>query len=462
MTKFFFTCLILFTVFFTYTVVAQEGSFLRKPSNVTLPEKIHGPLGDPIPAGTYSIGSGGYFPTIDSAFNKLSTDGVAGNLTLELIDDLYTAMGIQYGFILIGPIPGAGANSRVTIRPAANKNVMIQGNNECLLLFLNTSYLTIDGISTSGPTTLTIHTLRDTAYAYNDGVEFINNCDHNIVQNIIFIQDDINRVSSSVVCAGSGSDLPDSNLIQNNFVKKSGSDIGFMGSSLTSMCKGNIVRGNRIGSESDSLISWGVFLILCENTLVENNIIQNLNTSITGEMFTSGILVASCWHSVIRTNVIYNISTEAMPIAAGIALYGVYGNGLNNTIYNNMIYNINSQATHPDTRVAGIHLWNESVPKVYYNTVYLSGSGASKLGSAALYMHSSVSNADIKNNILINTRDEGQYCASAIYNYTDANLTSDYNDLYYDNTNAANCMVRISSTNYHTLADWQATGKDHS
>jgi hypothetical protein len=130
MAKIFFTCIILFIVLFTYTVVAQEGSFLRKPSNVTLPEKIQGPLGDPIPAGTYSIGIGGYFPTIDSAFNKLSIDGVAGNVTLELIDELYVAPAGQYGFLLNGPIPGAGPTSRVTIKPAENKNVVIQHNRE--------------------------------------------------------------------------------------------------------------------------------------------------------------------------------------------------------------------------------------------------------------------------------------------------------------------------------------------
>ncbi len=39
-------------------------------------------------------------------------------------------------------------------------------------------------------------------------------------------------------------------------------------------------------------------------------------------------------------------------------------------------------------------------------------------------------------------------------------FTSDYNDLYYDNTNQNNCLVRIGSTEYNTLADWQATLND--
>jgi len=83
---------------------------------------------DPLPAGTYSVGTSGYFTTIQAAFDKLSADGVAGNVTLELIDNLYTAPTGQYGFLLDGPIPGAGPNSRVTIKPVENKNVTIEGN----------------------------------------------------------------------------------------------------------------------------------------------------------------------------------------------------------------------------------------------------------------------------------------------------------------------------------------------
>jgi len=74
----------------------------------------------PLPPGTYTIGTGGNFATIQEAFNKLETDGVAGNVTLELTDELYTATTSQYGFLLNGPIPGAGPNSRVTIKPAEN------------------------------------------------------------------------------------------------------------------------------------------------------------------------------------------------------------------------------------------------------------------------------------------------------------------------------------------------------
>jgi hypothetical protein len=142
---------------------------------------------------------------------------------------------------------------------------------------------------------------------------------------------------------------------------------------------------------------------------------------------------------------------------AGDAVNG-YGN--DNLVYNNMLYDIQSISTQIDSRVSGIQLWYQNNPKIYYNSVYLSGIGTNKYGSAALYITNNVTNADIKNNIFVNTRDESPYCASVIYDYSSANLTSDYNDLYYDDTNNNNCLVRIGSTNYNTLADWQATLND--
>ena len=105
----------LFTVFCSYVILGQEIGSIRKSVEYSFPEKIHKLVLDPLPAGTYSVGAGGYFPTIDSAFNKLSIDGIGGAVTLELIDNLYTAPARQFGFTLNGPIPGAGPNSRVTI-----------------------------------------------------------------------------------------------------------------------------------------------------------------------------------------------------------------------------------------------------------------------------------------------------------------------------------------------------------
>jgi hypothetical protein len=453
---------VFFSVFFTYTAIAQEMGAMKKGISINFPEKIQAPLGDPLPAGTYTIGTGGYFTTIQSAFNKLSTDGVAGAVVLELIDNLYTAPSDSFGFFLNGPIPGAGLNSRVTIKPAVNKNVTIEGNSLAALWLSNTSYLTFDGVSLTGTTTLTIHTFHNAAYSFNDCIDFLNNSDHDVIQNIVFIAEDYTRPNGfGFMCRAGSPQAPDNNLIQNNFVKQGGIALFISSNGALATGKDNIVRGNQIGSETDSLIVWGIQIENCQNTLVENNVVQNLKVTLSsGEILNPGINSYSGNGDVIRNNVVHNIKSNTGYTSVGILLSG--GSGNNNSIYNNMVYDISSTSPQSNSRVAGIEIWLQTNPKIYYNTVHLSGNGANHQGSAAFYIYGgwgNSTNVEEKNNIFVNTRDESPYCASAIYDYSASNLISDYNDLYYE-PNQYNCLVRIGGNDYHTLADWQATGKD--
>jgi hypothetical protein len=460
---FFFTLLI--TVFFSYTVIAQELGSLRKGYEIAFPEKIQQPLGPPLAPGTYTIGTGGYFPTIDSAFKKLSVDGIAGEIVLELIDELYIAPTTQYGFLLNGPIPGVGPNSRVIIKPAANKNVIIEGNSYAVLYFMNTSYLTLDGVGLTGATTLTIHVIKNTQFLWNDAVDFMNNSDHNVIQNTIFINEDYSRSSTGPAFypeffAGSLF-APDSNLIQNNFIKKAGFAIYVSAENSPVKAIGNIIRGNIVGTETDSLIGWGIQAQFTQNTIVENNIVQNVRRQGNPDIdIIHGINSYYGNGVVIRNNIVHNIHSNGVKGATGILLSGGVGNvGNNNSVYNNMVYDIQSTSTLGTSRVAGIQMWNQNDPKIYYNSVYLSGNGYNPLGSAALYIDAQCTNVDAKNNILVNTRNESPYCAAAIYDYSTSNLTTDFNDLYYE-TSTNNCLVRIGSTKYNTLPEWRAMGKD--
>jgi hypothetical protein len=463
MKKFLVLFIIFFSLVFTYTTIAQEmGAISRKNVEYSFPEKIQKLVLEPLPAGTYSVGTGGDFPTIDSAFNKLSVDGIAGEVILELIDNLYTAPSVQFGFVLNGPIPGAGPNSRVTIKPAENKNVTIEGNNEGLLYFINTSYVTIDGIDLTGSTTLTIHTLQ-TPFPYNDTIDFMNNSDHNIVQNVTFISEDSGFGPSFFPDYPAGSLFaPDSNLIQNNFIKKGGIAIYVSAEFSAVEAIGNIIRGNIVGSETDSLISWGIQAQFTRNTIIENNIVHNIRGNILQGWQTVRPGINSYFGSgdIIRNNIVHSVRFATGITSVGILLSGDSNEiGRNNQVYNNMVYDIQSTSTQSNSRVAGIQMWDQAYPKIYYNSVYLTGTGANHQGSAAFYISFNCTNVNAKNNIFVNTRDESPYWASSIYDYSASNLTSDYNDLYYE-LNQYNALVRIGSTNYNTLADWQATGKD--
>jgi len=450
---------VMFLFLLTTQIFSQEDDFFRKRTEYSVPEKIEGPVSSRLQAGTYSVGTVGYFPKLDSAFNKLSIDGIEGDVTLELIDNLYSASGSKYGFRLNGPIPGADENSRVTIRPASNTNVTIEGDGMSVLCFLNTSFVTIDGVSLEGSSTLRIHSYHNSQYGWNDGIVFVNNSKQNVIQNIVFECEDYDGLGCAMTLVyESGPFTPDSNLIENNFVKKAAMGISIL--SYSYRATGNVIRGNKIGSETDSFISRGINLTCCQKTIVEFNIIQNIRNN-TGLVYSPGIVSLAGVGEKINNNVIFNVHVSDGDYGGiGILLNGCAGySGCINSVYNNMIYDIQSTSPKNTARISGIELRNQSYAKVYFNSVYLSGTGSNQQGSAALFINNNCSNVTVNNNILINTRDESPYCAASIVDYSISNFSSDYNDLYSE-TNQYNRLVRRTGADYNNLSEWQTTGND--
>ena len=210
---------------------------------------------------------------------------------------------------------------------------------------INTSYVTIDGVSLTGPTTLTIHALYNNQFIWNAGINFMNNSDHNILRNITFISEDIDRGGGGpgFYTQPAVNAVADSNLIENNFIKKCGvGGIYLAFDNATLRGTGNIIRGNFIGSETDSLIGWGIQVEHAQNTIIENNMIQNLKhtpTNVTN-VINVGINSYSGLGDIIRDNAVHNIKSTQGYTCVGILLSG--GSGSNNMVYNNMVYNIQS------------------------------------------------------------------------------------------------------------------------
>ena len=160
---------------------------------------------------------------------------------------------------------------------------------------------------------------------WNDCLDFWNDSDHNIVQNITFISDDYTRYGG-----GPGfwtrkgfTGVPDSNLIQNNFIKKAGNAIIVSSYNSSLRATGNIIRNNFIGSPTDSLINWGIQLELCKNTIVENNVVQNIKfTKSIGEIITIGINSYYGNGDIIRNNIVHSIKSTKGYSSVGILLSG--------------------------------------------------------------------------------------------------------------------------------------------
>jgi hypothetical protein len=117
-------------------------------------------------------------------------------------------------------------------------------------------------------------------------VAFINNSDHNVVQNLIVIGDDIDRLSSGIIFGSRDNShfAPDSNLIQKNLIKKGGGAIDITAQNAFTNVRaiGNIIRENKIGTESNSTLAWGIWTEKTSYTIVEGN---HAHTGITFASF---------------------------------------------------------------------------------------------------------------------------------------------------------------------------------
>jgi hypothetical protein len=449
-----------------------RGAFVEKGIvRADFPSVPRAVVSDPLPAGSYTVGKSGYFPTLDSAFTRLSGGGILGPVTLVLTDTLYVAPSSSGDFRLVGPIAGAGPASRITIRPAENVAVTIRGSGTATLTFEDASYVTLDGVSLQGNTRLTVHTVLNTAYPWNDAIDLWKNCDNVVIQNLTASTDDNYRLeTSTILLLGDASGGPDSCLISGVSVTSGPIGIYVGGYMTTLRPKGNVIRGCHIGSPTDSIISRGIEMDNTEGTVAENNHIENLKHTMTFSGLTSVLGIHSWYNNnaVIRNNVIHGLrGTSAANIHAilGSGEPTQVGQGLR--IYNNMIYDLQNTVTIGYGSLAGIQLWQNNNILVAFNTVRLSGAGTSPYGTDALGFWEGCTNVTIRNNILVNTCQyqapggAETYQLSAMFIHSATTFTSDYNDLYVDTTYANSWAVRFwNVANHRTLSSWQGTGRD--
>ena len=220
----------IFIMFFSCKIIAQQMGSLRSGYKLSFQTKINKIISDPL-NGQYEIGNGCDFETIQDAFDKLSADGISGYVQLVLVDSTYTAPSDSLGFFLHGPIPGVNQNNEV--RMLAYGDVTIKGNGASVFTFLNTSHFILEGETTfdrrkvsqsSAMGSITIHnTQLNTEFKWNDCIDFLDNSDHNTVQNTTLITEDYARGGAGVAfwTFQKNSDAtPDSNLIRNVFIKK--------------------------------------------------------------------------------------------------------------------------------------------------------------------------------------------------------------------------------------------------
>ena len=212
------------------------GGIPRTPAIITNPgagRQILGPM-----SGNYNVGTSGpaTYSSITNAMGDLNARGVAGPVTLTLIDNLYSGItsptiGSATGEIFpitIGAITGMSPINTVKIVPSATATpIIIDSNTSSMFIFNGAKYFTIDGRRNAADTSQNISIENMHTSGSATIVQFINDCKSDVLRNCV-LRGANNSYNYSqggmVIIGGTTAGIPfgnDSILIRRNLITRS-------------------------------------------------------------------------------------------------------------------------------------------------------------------------------------------------------------------------------------------------
>lgn len=440
-------------------------------------------------AGTYTIGEGGQFPGLDSAFATLMTEGVAGPVTFSLTDSAYAMPGsprtgfqpaaandgpdrvssfdalIPWGdspdtisaLTLTGPIAGASSTNTITFSSAPGQNVVLRGNGAHLIRLLDASWIRFDGIGTGG----TSLTFDNVSTGSGSGILLDGDSDHNIIRNTTIR---CSPSSTALVMTIVGTGAPDSNLIEKNFIGRSFNAVFMINGTQPPLGDGNRIMNNTMGGPADTIVQAGVIVQNAANTVIAGNDISTIVRSTSGNV--RGIsLQTKHLGTQIYGNHVHGLLKwgTATGIVSGINANGAAGDTTHLKVYNNMVFDHDYASSIATGSIVGINVGVGIGDSIAFNSVEIAGSDVSAIVSSALTVGSAPADAGQvwRNNIGVNRRTpSGTGRAIAfLANSATAQFSTNYNDLFVPAQSGSH-VGAVTTTNFTTLADWQGAGND--
>lgn len=426
--------------------------------------------------GTKTVGVGGDYATITSAFADLNSSDLCGPLNLILTDITYPNETFP---LVIQENASSNSINTVTIKPAIGVSPFITCDTYNSTIILNGSdYVIFDGSNQIGGSskdltianTYTGDVFNSVFNVEDNGAKgttntTIMNC---IIQGsptvhswgLYFIGDmDLGRNNENI-------------SILNNTVKNS-----FLGIHISD-AKNSIISNNIIGDNTEPIEKGGIEILYCDNTLItRNEIFGEMAGNLIQDQY--GIFIASlATNSKIIKNKIHDFYYAG---SDEVACWGIkYAAEANSPteISNNLIYNIKSDGdmvSRGSSQVAyipsGISILSGGNVQLYFNSINLTGNvlgtnGTTNISgnSACVIINTEVTNIDIRNNIFKNSMTaisgNGANKTYGVVSYSTNTSFSDinYNDYYIDGLNP---YIGYLSGDMIALADWQtAISKD--
>lgn len=370
------------------------------------------------------------------------------------------------GPVVFNVVPGSGPYNEQLILPAtigttATNTVTFNGNGDTLKFASTNSNLRgivrLDGADHITIDSLVIVSTGTTTTEYGFGVQLINDADSNTISHckLYFDQASTSANYAGIVMSGSetsatstGSNC-DGNIIANNTIE--GGYYGITALTTTN----NQITNNKILD----FYFYGIYTNTNSSILIDGNEIARPTRSIFSSFY--GIYQAgTASGNKITNNRIHD--PFAGNLSSTSALYGIYISSSDATagneteVSNNELYNLNGGGTMYLLYNTGSNYVNYYHNTIACNDATYSGSSITR----GFYQTTSANNINLKNNIISITRSTtgASYCM--YWNTAASSITSDYNDLYVDASNAS-AHIGYKSGNQNLLSDWQtATSGD--
>lgn len=425
----------------------------------------------------YLSGTDGVYATITAAVTDLNLRGVSGPVRFLLTDATYTT-GESYPITIdIASSDLPTATNTVTFKPNTGVTASISGapTASSIFKFNGADYIIIDGSNTVGGSTKDL-TIENTATA--GGVIWLTSkgigagATYNTVKNTNIVGYSNASGNYAIFIGGtslgSAGDDNDYNTIQNNIIGKAYYGIYALAGVTGKVNDLNIIQ-NIIGNSTDasSIGNIGVYLTQVANSNIVQNEIFNLKIGTTPKGIS---LTTGCSGLSIDRNKIYTIKYNSTGGYGGWGIHVAPAIASSNILVtNNMIFDIQGDgySSITNSSMCGIMIDGVSdLIKVYYNSVNLFGdySRSSATITAAVYVGSSITNLDLRDNVLVNSMVNTTTSTSKSYTvYSVAANTAysniNYNDYYSSGTQGV--LGYITGADVIDLAAWKtATGQD--
>jgi hypothetical protein len=411
-------------------------------------------------AGTYTIGSGGTYPSFTAAFAAASC-GVAGPVVFQVLAN--SAPFVEQ--IEIGEIPGMSATNTITVK--GNNNTLsytsTNGNARHVLYLNGADYLRFED--------LVIHATGTTTTEFGWALRLNNNANFNTFKRCIIKTSETlastNYVGVALTTSATSATGSHNNTANNLTIDSCQILGGYYGVCLngTGLTMGTRPSNNKVtNSTIADFYIYGIYAYGQNDLQVEYN---NINRATRATVSTFYAMYNYGRNPGFKFNGNRIHSPGGSAGTTSFFCYLIYGSSLTGTaanpvvISNNAVYNINNNAS----GYYGMYMLSADTINILHNTLDF-GSLSHTSGTSACYatyFSGSLNQVNFKNNI-ISISSLGTGAKYGIYNATTtALINSNNNALVFSGAGGTSNFVaaRSSTVTYATFSAWNAaTGMD--